>query len=52
MTWAVQLAEWMERRDMHLSRPRMHKLLLWVLSPPDWGEHLGLRNWLIWAFRR
>jgi hypothetical protein len=51
MNWAVKLAGWMQLRDLHLKRPRLHTLLLWVLSPRSWGEHLGLRAWLRYARR-
>jgi len=46
MNWATKLAVWMQYRDLHLKRPRLHTLLLWVLAPRESGEHLGFRNWL------
>ena len=52
--WTRILATWMEDHpdNLHCRHPRAHKFLLWVLSPSESGEHLGLRNWWIWATRK
>ena len=41
-----KLARAMEKHNYHLSHPRLHTFILWVLTPKNHGNHYGFNIWL------